>query len=165
MLWIFSSQPATTRRTVKTRLEVECLQDRVLPSASALLDIAHVTSSHSAAEHTTGKAHQHFSFPLKGTTAARGRAEVEVVRSGAQANLTKLAVHIQRAPAKQTLSVFVDDGSTAVGTIKTNAGGAGKLALKGLSVPVHTGSVLKVEDAAGNVVMQGTFRLPGHRHA
>lgn len=156
MRWFFAPHSTGSVSRNRARLEVEHLQERVLPSTSPL-PAHHPEASHSVSEH--GKAHNHFSFALTGSV--KGRAEVDVVNG----NLTKLAVHVHGAQPNQKLSVFVDNASDAVGSFKTNAGGSGKLAVKGLSVAVHTGSVLKVEDASGNVVSQGTFHLPGHKHS
>src|SRR4051794_18371110 len=78
MFWIFSARKPAPRnsRPLRTRLEVESLQERVLPSASPL---AH-HDVHAVAVHGhAGKAHQHFTFALTGSTHAKGRAEVQVV--------------------------------------------------------------------------------------
>jgi hypothetical protein len=168
MLWMFSHQKSnTTKRPVRrTLLAVETLQDRVLPSASPVLPVDPSAAAHVAATH--GHAHQHFTFALSSTTThVKGRAEVNV----ANGVLTNLNLHVQRGTAAEKLSVFVvaaDGTSTAVpnSNFTLNSGGAGKLSLKKLSIPVEAGkTVLQIQDSTGAVVAQGTFHLPSHSGA
>jgi hypothetical protein len=155
---------STSAKPRRTQLMVESLQERVLPSTSPVLLDARPATSPAAANHGQsavrhGKAHNNYSFALIGSSAAKGRAQVNVVNG----SLKRLAIHIQRAPASKTFSIFIDDAAAPVGTLKTNAGGAGKM-LKKLNVELKADSVLKLVDSDGNVVVQGKFRIVAHGH-
>jgi hypothetical protein len=60
--------------------------------------------------------------------------------------------------ANSTYTVQLD--GTTVGTVTTNANGAGHLSTSSLSTPPAAGSVLTVLDSSGTTVLQGSFAAP-----
>lgn len=88
---------------------------------------------------------------LAGVAGATGSSEFKLgpaVRRNFEAEVSGLA-------ANQSFDVLLD--GKLIGSLRTNALGHGELKLNDPLLPVKVGSVLKVRDAQGQVVLSGTF--------
>ena len=68
-------------------------------------------------------------------------------------------IEVENLNPNTTYSVFLDNGSTPVATLTTNAEGEAELTLFNPSFQIKDGTQLTVKDAGGTVVLQGTFHV------
>jgi hypothetical protein len=148
-------RPPRGRAAAPFRPRVDGLDERVVPAGfghhhffdgSALFgaldsgaegadaNVTRLAASLTGATGTSGSAHYH-----PDTTAGTNR----------------LSLHVSGLAASQTFTVQID--GTTVGTLTTDANGAGRTSFLNLTATVSAGSVLTVLDPSGATVLSGTF--------
>jgi hypothetical protein len=151
-------QPARTHQHSQTRLGVEELNPRVLPSAGPFGLAAARLSGHAffAAASMAAADAMHSSTPFQGghecgaeatLTASLTDASGATGQASFNATTGTLKIKVQGATASTSLSVAVD--GTTVGSVTTDASGNGQVKLSNVSV--QAGSTITVGD------LQGTF--------
>jgi hypothetical protein len=144
------------------RLEIEGLQERVLPSASQgflPVDHHHALQDQQSAFHivnqgtgSQGSQSTPLSVQVQGTGGILVSAEFET-RGGSNI----LEIELKNGVANQTYSVSLDGGNTILTTLTTDAAGKARTVLSSATLQVQAGTVLTLLDPSNTTVAQGPF--------
>jgi hypothetical protein len=155
-------RPGAVRR--RARLELEPLQDRVLPSASSIHAAVHhhVAASHHAilqsqsVHHNSASTSQNQEIELSANI--QGPNGLQLEASYHSENGTNvLKVELEHAAANATYSISLDGGTTVAATLTTDANGMARTTLSNTTLQIQAGTTLTLLDANNATVAQGTF--------
>jgi hypothetical protein len=159
-----SRRPPRGRAAVPCHPHLERLGERVVPAGfghhffdgGALFGDLNADTAGADASITR------LSATLTGATGMSGSAHYH---ADTTTGTNRLSLHVSGLAASQTFTVQID--GTTVGTLTTDANGAGRASFSNLTATVSAGSLLTVLDPSGATVLTGTFATStdtGHGH-
>ncbi len=162
---LFLTRKSANRRAPSSsrfaRLELEALQDRIVPSVSHTAHLDHPPAIHGSqiVHHST---HQTSANATTQTTelsvnlqAASGLQLSAEFKSKGSSNVLK--IELEHALANQTYSVSLDGGATVLTTLTTDASGNARAVVSSSTLQVQAGTVLTLLDGSNATVVQGAF--------
>jgi hypothetical protein len=148
-------RPPRGRAAVLFRPHLEGLGERVVPAGfghhhffdgGALVGVLNAGSGDADASITR------LSATFTGATGTSGSAHYH---ADTTAGTNRLSLHVSGLAASQTFTVQID--GTTVGTLTTDANGAGRASFSNLTATISARSLLTVLDPSGSTVLTGTF--------